>query len=103
MSYLTATTPSKAKGVEFVALYRPYREGHQPPRVEKLKRIEGGYVLTADVTDGHVVALLPTDDSASLSAEGISTHGLVLVQRRGIDGSVVETLQLEEDDSPGAN
>jgi hypothetical protein len=58
--------------VEFVALYRPYRDGQQPPREEKLKKIDGGYVLTADLTDGQVVALLPTD------------------------GSVVATLQLDE-------
>jgi hypothetical protein len=93
---LTASTPSKAKAVEFVALYRPYRDGHEPPRKEKLTRIDGGYVLTADLTDGQVMALLPNDDSASLSAEGVSTDGAILVQRRGMDGSVVATLQLDE-------
>ncbi|MAD79740.1 MAG: hypothetical protein CMJ50_02690 [Planctomycetaceae bacterium] len=94
--HLTASTPSKAKTVEFVALYRPYRDGHEPPREEKLTRIDGGYVLTADLTDGQVVALLPNDDSASLSAVGISSDGGILVQRRSTDGSVVATLQLDE-------
>jgi hypothetical protein len=94
--HLTATTPSKAKTVEFVALFRPYRDATEPPHKEKLTRIDGGYVLTAELADGQVVALLPTDDSASLSAEGLSTDGTILVQRRGKNGSVVTTLQLDE-------
>jgi hypothetical protein len=93
--HLTATTPSKAKAVEFVALYRPYRDGNEPPREETLKRIDGGYVLTAELSDGQVVALLPTDNSASLSANGLSTDGTILVQRRGMDGSIVATVRLE--------
>lgn len=94
--HLTATTPSKAKAVEFVALYRPYRAGHQPALKEKLEKIDGGYVLTAELTDGHVVALLRTDDSAAIAAKGLSTTGTVLVQRRGANGSLMATLQLDE-------
>jgi hypothetical protein len=88
--------PSKARTAEFVALYRPYRDGKEPPRKEKLTKIDGGYVLTAELADGQVVALLPTDDSASLSAEGLSADGTILVQRRGKDGNVVATLQLDQ-------
>ncbi len=94
--HLTATTPSRARNVEFVALYRPHRDGNQPPRNEKLTKIDGGYVLTADLTDGQVVALLPTDDSALLSADGLSADGAILVQRRDKDGNVVATLKLDQ-------
>lgn len=94
--HLTAATPAKARTVEFVALYRPYRDGYQPPRKEKLTKIDGGYVLTADLTDGRVVALLPSDDSASLSAEGLSADGAILVQRRDKDDNVVATLQFDQ-------
>ncbi len=90
--HLTATTPTKAKSVEFVALYRPFRQGQQPPSEQQLRKIEGGYVLTAELTDGQVVALLPTDDSASLSAEGLSSDGTIVVQKRRANGSVVETV-----------
>ncbi len=79
-----------------MALYRPHRDGNQPPRNEKLTKIDGGYVLTADLTDGQVVALLPTDDSALLSADGLSTDGAILVQRRDKDGNVVATLKLDQ-------
>jgi hypothetical protein len=94
--HLTASTPSKAKAVEFVALYRPYRDGDDPPHEEKLTRINGGYLLKADLTDGRVVALLPTDDSASLSAEGLTADGTILIQRRRADGSVVTSVRLQE-------
>ena len=93
--HLTATTPSKAKSVEFVALYRPHRADRQPPREARLKKTDDGYVLTADLTDGQVVALLPSDDSAAISAEGLSTVGTILVQRRSTDGAVLETLRLD--------
>ena len=79
-----------------MALYRPYRDGDDLPRKEKLTRINGGYLLNADLTDGRVVALLPTDDSASLSGEGLTTDGTILIQRRRADGSVVASVQLEE-------
>jgi hypothetical protein len=39
---------------------------------------------------------LPTDDSASLTAEGLSADGTILVQRRGKDGNIVATLQLDQ-------
>lgn len=94
--HLTASTPSKAKAVEFVALYRPYRDGDDPPHEEKLTRINGGYLLKADLADGRVVALLPTDDSASLSGEGLKADGTILIQRLRADGSVVDSAQLHE-------
>ncbi len=86
--HLTATTPSRAKTAEFVAVYRPHRTAQAVPRDAKLRQIDGGYVLTAKLSDGQVVALLPTDDSAKLSAEGLNTTGAILIQRRRSDGTV---------------
>ena len=93
--HLTATTPAKAKTCEFVALYRPYRADQSVPKTAELKRIDGGYVLKADISDGKVVALLPIDDSATLVADGLRTTGGILVQRYAADGSVAETVNVE--------
>lgn len=65
------------------------------PRGAKLSPIDGGYVLSAKLSDGRVVALLPTDESAKLSAEGLTTTGAILVQYRRADGTV-ETVDLGE-------
>jgi len=94
--HLTAATPSKAKSVEFVALYRPHRKDQAVAGGADLKPIDGGYLLSADLSDGRVVALLPTDDAATLAAEGLSTVGKILIQRYTADGSVAETVQVGE-------
>jgi len=91
--HLTAATPSKTGGCEFVALYRPHRANRPVPAAASLKPIDGGYLLEAELSDGRVIALLPTDDSAALSAEGLATTGKILVQRRAADGSIVETVE----------
>jgi len=91
--HLTATTPSRAKTAEFVAVYRPHRAQQAVPRGADLKRIDGGYVLTAELSDGRVTALLPTDDAARLTAEGLTTTGAILIRRQRADGTV-ETVNL---------
>jgi len=93
--HLTATTPAKAKAIEFIALMRPHRAGEKVPGEATLQRIDGGYALTAALADGRVVALLPTDDSATLAAEGLTARGSIVVERRRPDGSVVQTVQWE--------
>jgi len=81
--HLTGTTPQKTDAVEFVALYRPHRIGQQVPSKAQLKPIEGGYVLTAELSDGQTVeARLPKSD------------GPIHVQRRRADGTVVDTVVL---------
>jgi hypothetical protein len=94
--HLTASTPSKSDACQFVALYRPHRVDQPVPRGARLEPIEGGYLLTAELSDGKLLALLPTDDSATLTAEGITTTGRILLQRRTADGAVVETLRVGE-------
>jgi hypothetical protein len=90
--HLTATTPAKRQATEFITLYRPHRSAASVPRGARLTKSEGGYVLTAAVSDGRVVALLPTDDAKGLSGEGLSTRGAIKVQRLRAGGSVVETV-----------
>jgi hypothetical protein len=92
--HLTATTPSKSAACQFVALYRPHRADQPVPTTADLEPIDGGYLLTAELSDGEVLALLPTDDSATLTAEGLTTTGRIVVQRRAADGSVVETAEV---------
>jgi len=94
--HLTATTPAKSKAIEFVTIMRPHRAGEKVPDEARLQRVDGGYVLTAALSDGRVVALLPTDDSATLAAEGLEAPGKIVVERRRLDGSVVQTVRLEE-------
>jgi len=94
--HLTATTPTKSKAIEFVTLMRPHRAREKVPGQATLRRIDGGYVLTAALSDGQAIALLPTDDSATLAAEGLETRGTIVVERRAADGSGVQTVQLGE-------
>jgi len=83
--HLTGTTAGKSSTVEFVALYRPHRIGDQVPSQAELKVVEGGYVLTAELSDGQaVVARLPKND------------GQIQVQRRRADGVAIDTVAVPE-------
>ena len=55
-------------------------------------------MLTAEISDGRVLALLPSDDSATLAAENLTTQGQVLVQRYRADGSLAGTLRVNQQD-----
>jgi hypothetical protein len=76
---LTATTASKTKTLEFVALYRPHRKSDAPPTAATLKKLDGGYALTADAIDGRVIARLPTVDKARLASDGLTSTGAIVV------------------------
>jgi hypothetical protein len=94
--HLTATTPRKAKAVEFIALYRPHRTGQTVPRQADLRKVEGGYVLSAETSKGRVVALLPTNDTAEFAAEGLTTTGAIVVEQRQADGTVIGNVNLAQ-------
>ena len=94
--HLTAATPSKSDACQFVALYRPHRVDQPVPRGARLKPIDGGYLLTAELSDGKILALLPTDDSARLTAEGLTSTGNILLQRRAADGQIIERVEVGE-------
>ena len=92
--HLTATTQSTSKQTEFVALYRPHRKSESVPREADLKQVAGGYVLEAALSDGRVVALLPTDASTPLAAGDLKASGAIAIRRYASDGTVVETVDL---------
>ena len=94
--HLTATTPSKTKTCEFIALLHPRRASQPPPGEAILKPIDGGYLLEAKLSDGKVRVLLPVDGSATLTAAGLTTAGEILVQRLTATGAVVETVSVNE-------
>lgn len=64
-----------------------------PPTEADLKQVEGGYLLAAALSDGRVTALLPTQDTATIEAEGLSTTGRIVIQRTARDGRIVGTLR----------
>ena len=100
--HLTAATPAPLSSVEFVTLYRPHRSRQAVPRQAQLKPVRGGYVLTAELLDGRVLALLPSDDSATLAAENVTAQGQVLVQRYRAEGTLAGTLRVSQQDAPAA-
>jgi hypothetical protein len=92
--HVTAKTDSAERQREFLFLYRPHRANQVVPLDAKAQRLPSGYLLEAAVTDGKVVALLPTDDQQPLSYGGMSVTGQVLVQRRSSKDQPVETIRL---------
>jgi len=94
--HLTATTKEKADSATFVTVIRPYRKGQEPATEVKLDPIAGGRVLTAKVSDGTVTMLLPTDDTTELSAGDLKATGKLAVARYAADGSVVETVVVDQ-------
>jgi hypothetical protein len=92
--HLTATTSPRTSSIEFVTLLRPYRLSQPVAEKADLRQIPGGYLLTAELTEGKIVALLPTDDSATLKGNDLSTQGEILVVRYANDGSIAETANI---------
>lgn len=94
--HLTAKTAEKAKRAEFVTLFWPHRTGQDAGGLAQLEAVPGGYLLKADVAGTKVVALLPSDDSARLKADGLEAQGVVAVRLTSADGDVGETLELKQ-------
>jgi hypothetical protein len=90
--HLTASTTEPARTVEFVTLMRPHRTDETVPDTARLQKLDGGYLLTAELKDGRIVALLPTDDSASLQHDGLKTIGKIVAWRLDAAGNTVQTL-----------
>jgi hypothetical protein len=70
-----------------------HRKSESVPREADLKQVAGGYVLEAALSDGRVVALLPTDASARLAAGDLKTSGSIAIRRYASDRTVVETVR----------
>jgi hypothetical protein len=93
--HLSASTAKSSRTIEFVTVMRPHRASQQVPEQADLQKIDGGYVLTAELSSGSVTALLPTDDTATLDAAGLETKGRIIIQRRDANGREVETVTVK--------
>ncbi|MEE8451043.1 MAG: DUF4962 domain-containing protein [Thermoguttaceae bacterium] len=77
--HLTAKTPTKARQIEFITLYRPHRIAKDAPSGATLKQTADGYTLNADLEDGGTVEVhLPKQTDT------------IEVHRRRADGTVVQ-------------
>jgi hypothetical protein len=81
--HLTATTPQKQPCVEFVALYRPRKADEAVPKKAKLERRSGELVLHADLSDGKIIALLPTAAGKTLHVQRLDPQGGPVVTVQG--------------------
>ncbi|MFC1563038.1 DUF4962 domain-containing protein [candidate division KSB1 bacterium] len=93
--HLTATTTEKSERMEFITLYRSHRVKDKAPSEASLEKIEGGYALKVKLSDGEVVALLPTDKQAVLNAYGLKSRGAIKMQLKRGRGQA-EILGLED-------
>jgi hypothetical protein len=90
--HLTASTTEPQRTIEFVTVMRPHRTDQTVPDQARLTTLPGGYLLDAEVLDGRVIALLPTEDAAVLQHNGLKTTGKIAVQRLDTAGDVIETI-----------
>jgi hypothetical protein len=92
--HLTAKTLEKKTQTEFVTLYRPHRIETQLPKEAHLEKIDGGYVLEVELSDGKLTVLLPTDDQVILKGRDVESKGVIKCQLNRV-GEPIETLELE--------
>ncbi|MHC4227245.1 MAG: DUF4962 domain-containing protein [Planctomycetota bacterium] len=95
--HLTATTPEKKKRVEFVTLYHSHKFRDDISWRGALRSIPGGYVLTAGASGKKLTALLPTDDTKTLEAEGMTTTGAVKLKLERLDQGA-QIIEIHEGD-----
>ncbi len=74
--------------MEFVTLYRPDRLTDTVWDVARLKRIKGGYLLKARLSDSELSALLPTSDDVTMRADGLESKGTIKCRLEKSDGQV---------------
>lgn len=98
--HLTAETSAPARTMEFVVLYRPHRQSQPVPQAGELKKVAGGYALTAKLSDGSVRAILPTSDDATVRAGSLETKGAVILERLSADGKRLAIVRLNECEVP---
>jgi hypothetical protein len=83
---------AKRDRVEFVTLLRPHRVADDVPKTAKLEPVDGGYILTAQLSDGDFTALLPANDAAELAADGLTARGRIVCRRRDPSGKSIAEL-----------
>jgi len=90
--HLTATTPEKSKRMEFVTLYRPHKVSNNIAGEATLNPIPSGYILNVSQDGKNLTALLPTDDTATLEADGLKTTGAIKLRLERKNQSLIRTL-----------
>jgi hypothetical protein len=95
--HLTAKTPEKKTQIEFVTLYRPHRVETKLPKGSHLEKIDGGYALDVELTDGQFIAILPIDERASLQAHGLQSKGAIICKLKQPDQSD-QIVEVQEND-----
>jgi hypothetical protein len=98
--HLTARTARKRKSMEFITVFRPYKvaEGYQGHGGYHV--IPGGYLFEFGSPSGELTALLPTDDTATLEAKGMTTTGAIKLKLESPDGKLLQALEIREGDLP---
>ena len=93
--HLTATTEEKSKQMEFVTLYRPHKVSNNIAGEATLSPIPGGYILSVSQDGKKLTALLPSDDDATLEAEGQKTIGAIKLklERKNQSPQILEVRQ----------
>ncbi len=96
--HLTATTPERSKRMEFITLYRPHRVQDGMIGGGTMRRIPGGYLLRISQSGKTLTALLPTDDTSTLEADGLKTTGAIKVKLEQTDARSPQILEVREGD-----
>ncbi|UCD51707.1 MAG: heparinase II/III family protein, partial [Phycisphaerales bacterium] len=91
--HLTAGTSDKAKSMEFITVYRPYRIRDGFVGTSRFQAVPAGYFFEAESSSGRLTALLPTDDGMTLEGEGLQTTGAIKM-RLEQPGSVEQVFEV---------
>jgi len=94
--HLTATTPEKKKQMEFVTLYRPHKVSNNIAGQAKLSPIPGGYILRVTESGKKLTALLPTDDTTTLEADGLTTTSAIKLKLESKSGESPQILEIRQ-------
>ncbi|MFW6161933.1 MAG: DUF4962 domain-containing protein [Planctomycetota bacterium] len=90
--HLTARTPKPAREAAFITVLRPHRVGQEPPSGARLRRLDKGYELVADLTDGRLVVLLRAADTGTLTSKHLSADADLAALRTDQAGKPVHRL-----------
>jgi hypothetical protein len=94
--HLTATTPEKAKRMEFVTLYRPHKLSDSIAGEATFHSVPGGYILSVSDSGKKLTALLPTDDTQTLESDGLKTSGAIKLKLESQDDQTPQILEVKE-------
>jgi hypothetical protein len=96
--HLTAATPEQSNRMEFVTLYRPHRVSDNIVGSATLFPVSGGYILRASQSGKELTVLLPTDDMATLEADGLKTTGVIKLKLESADNQPLQIIEVRDVD-----